>query len=390
MAIYKITNSSLCCGCGACMNICVQSAIVLKENSEGFKYPVINREKCIDCNVCRKICPANKRIENMNKPDVFAARTKDKIKVLSSSSGGIFGEIAEECIKKGGAVYGVIIDTDFNVRHSCATSLEDAELFKGSKYVQSELGSVYKEVKEMLVSNRYVVFSGTPCQVNGLKNYLGTEYDTLITVDFVCHGVPSPLVFKKYIELKQREFRSPLREIKFRDKKTGWSKYCVTFSSSDEETSEIFYENPYMYGFLHNIFLRESCYNCVYKGKFSQADLTLADYWGAEGKLVDTNSDNGLSLVFVNTDKGQKWFDIIRSNIDYEKKYKEDVIKVHNKHYEESSIMSKNRHKFWKVFIDKGMKRALHKYCRDPLYYRIYFRLRKMVKKYFERLQGIN
>lgn len=381
MKLEKITDSSLCCGCGACVKACAKKAIEMQENRYGFKYPKINLDECVDCGACRKVCPVNNKNERKEKIDVYAARGKDLSEVANSASGGIFSLLAKECLNRQGIVFGVVMDSDFVVKHVATSDIEGIQQFKGSKYVQSELGETYQEIRALLNQNKNVLFSGTPCQVNGLKNFLGKEYPTLITVDFICHGVPSPLVFREYIKWKQDEFSEPIKTMKFRDKRQGWSNYCVTISDGKEEKSEIFYKNFYMYGFLHNIYLRESCHNCMYKGSFSKSDITLADYWGAKGKLVDEFFENGLSLVFTNSAKGKEYFEVIKTEIDFEEKTKDEVLKIHNKHYEESSQPSKCRGKFWTMFEEKGIEFAMRRYCQDPYYMRVYYACRRSLKK---------
>ena len=326
-----IRKYSDCCGCTACLSICPQHCITMKEDKEGFLYPVVNQLQCIDCNLCQKVCPIQNQHKERTPLVVYAAKNKNEQIRLKSSSGGIFTLLAENVIEKGGVVFGARFDENWDVIHDCTETKEGLVAFRGSKYVQSRIGDCYLKVKRFLSEGRIVMFTGTPCQVSGLKKFLGKDYDNLLTVDVVCHGVPSPKVWRMYLkEIFAREGKKnsvllhPIHErnahvrgISFRDKSLGWKKYSFALILSkatavgEQNTvllSSIFNENPFMKAFLFNLSLRPSCYACPAKSGKSESDVTIADFWGIEDVLPEFDDDKGVSLVMLMNQKGERWF----------------------------------------------------------------------------------
>lgn len=362
--MIEITNKTKCCGCHACYNVCPKGAIKMQQDEKGFKYPVIDKEKCINCGLCTKVCPMlnNKQIEN--KPVAYACINKDENIRSKSSSGGIFTIIAEEILEKNGVVFGATFDEKYNVVHQYIEKKEDLEKFRGSKYVQSSINDTYKKAKEFLEKDRYVLFTGTPCQIEGLKKYIQKDYEKLYTQDIICHGVPSPKVWKKYLEYRESEDKEKPQNISFRNKDNGWKLFNIKFEYLKSKYKQNQNKDIYMQAFLKNTSLRDSCYNCSFKKKNRISDITLADFWGIENVLPEMDDNKGTSLVIVNSIKGQELFEKIKDNIGFKKVDLEDAIK-YNKSMIESAKKDKNREKFFenldKMKFDKLVKKYTYK-----------------------------
>lgn len=293
--MIKLSDKSQCCGCEACRTICPKRCITMQEDSEGFLYPKVNKDTCIDCGLCEKVCPILNPIKNDAEPEVYAAINNDENIRMQSSSGGIFTLLAERVIKNGGVVFGASFDKDWNVVHDYTETIDGLSCFRGSKYVQSRIGDSFQKTKSFLDEGREVLFSGTPCQIAGLKNFLKKPYDNLLSVEVVCHGAPSPKVWRKYMSAMP-----DIQQMSFRSKVHGWKNYNVSFSFKDgtkEETE--FYKNPYMNVFLSNLSLRPSCYACPAKLRNSQCDIALADFWGVDKISPEIDDDKGCGLVLV-------------------------------------------------------------------------------------------
>ena len=362
--MIEITNKTKCCGCHACYNVCPKGAIKMQQDEKGFKYPVIDKEKCINCGLCTKVCPILNNNQIENKPVAYACINKDENIRSQSSSGGIFTILAEEILEKNGVVFGATFDEKYNVVHEYIEKKEDLEKFRGSKYVQSSINDTYKKAKEFLEKDRYVLFTGTPCQIEGLKKYLRKDYDKLYTQDIICHGVPSPKVWKKYLEYRENEDKEKPQNISFRNKENGWKLYKIKFGYLKSKYEKNQNEDIYMQAFLKNTSLRDSCYNCSFKKKNRISDITLADFWGIENVLPEMDDNKGTSLVIVNSIKGQELFEKIKDNIGFKKVDLEDAIK-YNKSMIESAKKDKNREKFFenldKMKFDKLVKKYTYK-----------------------------
>lgn len=309
-----------CCGCGACANKCPKGAISMKPNKEGFLHPDIDSNLCVECGACEKACPGLAPAKTAgNNPQAFIVRHKSDAIRYQSTSGGAFTAIAEEIINRGGVVFGAAMTDELSVKHVCVNTIEDLARFRNSKYVQSEIGNCYKEAKDRLVSGQWVCFSGTPCQINGLYKYLGKDYDTLIAVDVVCKSVPSPLVFKKYIEYK-KGIEGSITDVVFRDKKRGFL-YCTMAhyaSHEDRQLSKDVYRrgsesDEWLRLFLSGKISRRSCMNCPYQTMDKIGDITLGDIW--ETGDIDFDDNKGTTMLHVWTSKGMSILDGIKSNI---------------------------------------------------------------------------
>ncbi|OPJ61895.1 Coenzyme F420 hydrogenase/dehydrogenase, beta subunit C-terminal domain [Clostridium chromiireducens] len=316
--MIEIVEKQNCCGCHACANVCTKNCISMKSDNEGFLYPITDKNVCINCNLCEKVCP----IINVPKREdevilAYACKNKDKKVREASSSGGLFTLLCEEVISNKGAVFGVAFDMGLSVRHVCAETSEECEQFRGSKYVQSKIGQTYKEAEKFLQDGKMVLFSGTPCQISGLDSFLRKKYDHLILVDIACHGVPSPKVFRKYLNSLRLRRNSAVKKILFRDKSASWSKYNLKVSfENGRELKELACDNIYMKGFLNDIYLRPSCYDCKFKKPLTSADITLADYWGVKDIHPGFDDDKGVSLVLGNTKKGKSMLDKVSKNME--------------------------------------------------------------------------
>lgn len=356
--MIKILDPSKCCGCSSCLQVCPKQCISFKEDAEGFKYPSIDTDLCIDCRLCEKVCPIL-NIESKRVPlQILAARINDEKVLLESSSGGIFFLVAKYVINHGGVVFGAKFNEKWEVVHSYTDSIDEIALFQRSKYVQSIIGNTYLEAKQFLKDGKIVLFTGTPCQIAGLNKYISKKTDNLITMDFVCHGVPSPMVWRDYLKetvhskcnLSNEDWIRQISGISFRDKSFGWRRFCLNISGPQNNhiiTKECLDENPYMRAFLHNIILRPSCYTCPFKNGKSGADITIADYWGCEIFHPSFNDNKGLSLIMLFTKKGK------------------DLIHNLNLNFEISSYRKA-------VFCNSAIVRSHHKHPNRELFFRFY------------------
>ena len=312
--MIKITDKSRCCGCEACRSVCPKNCISMKADKEGFVYPHVDLSQCIDCKLCENVCPILHRVSSITVPSVYAGINNDTNIRLQSSSGGIFTLIAEQVLQKNGVVFGACFDEQWNVVHCYVETREGLSRFRGSKYVQSHIGDSFLQAKRFLDEGREVLFSGTPCQIAGLKNFLRKSYQNLLTVDVVCHGVPSPKVWQKYLHesvCKAYHIRrgssfslaDKIKNISFRSKERGWKTYHVRIEYQNGKNNSIpAAKNTYIQVFLSDLSLRPSCYACSAKLHHVQSDITLADFWGVERLYPEINDDKGCGLILVHND----------------------------------------------------------------------------------------
>lgn len=307
-------NRADCSGCEACANICPKNAITMTRDAEGFAYPKINSELCIKCGKCDATCPAlnyNKKIAT-TLPPVFVAMYPNNKILRHSSSGGLFSALSEIVLNDGGVIFGAGYDKNWHVVHTAAWNLDELENLRGSKYVQSQIGDVYRQVKDALKSTK-VLFSGTPCQCVGLKNFLGKDYDNLLVVEVFCHGVPSPALWESYIE--EAGYSHDITNINFRSKRNGWKGTIYIDINFTDQGRIIEAVSNHLYGrlFLRNLSLRPSCSACKFRFPNGQADLSLGDAWGIKDFAPDMNDSRGVSVVFIHTAKGKDFFE--RANL---------------------------------------------------------------------------
>lgn len=388
--MIKITDKKNCTGCYACLNTCPQSCITMKDDFEGFWYPVVDYNKCINCGLCENVCPVMHKTQENNEPRAYACINKNEIIRMKSSSGGIFTLVAEHVIDNNGVVFGASFDKGFTVVHSYVESKEDLEKFRGSKYVQSKIGDAYKQAELFLREGRQVLFSGTPCQIAGLKSFLQREYDNLLCIDIVCHGVPSPKVWERYISYHENRAGASVKRIAFRRKDNGWKRYSISLSfNNDTEYIETFDGDLYMRAFLKNVCLRPSCYACNFKTLHRQSDITLADFWGIQNLLPKMDDDKGTSLVFINSVRGESVFKKIKDKILCEEV---DINKAVEYNLSAIKSVEKNpkRDKFFKELDQVPFDQLVKKYCSDGILVKVKRNLKAAVRSVLKKLKLLN
>lgn len=411
--MIEIKDKKDCCGCNACVQVCPKQCISMHEDGEGFLYPKVNTDLCINCHLCEKVCPVITQDTPKEPIKVYATKNPDETIRLESSSGGIFTLLAEKVIDNNGIVFGAKFNEHWEVIHDYTITKEGITNFRGSKYVQSRIGNTFKDTENFLKEGRLVLFSGTPCQIAGLKKFLRKEYDNLITVDFICHGVPSPGVFRWYLceELSKiahkgdKKFSFALRPIysipkadaiakecgfeingiRFRNKNKGWKKYSFALDLSEvttegkKNTVSLSYtldKNAYLKGFLSDLYLRPSCHQCPTKQLKSGSDITIGDFWGISNLLPEYDDDRGISAVLVNTNKGNEL--IAKLNIDL-LKFDFETLSELNPALNHSS---KNTEKRFKFFNDNNCSffHLTNRLCKRTLLTRFKSRIKRALK----------
>jgi len=318
--MIDIKEKKNCCGCGGCMNVCPKHCITMKADNEGFLYPEIDKDACVNCGLCEKVCP----VVNC-KPDIpfeqtaYLVQNKDEVVRRESTSGGAFTTISEYVIKQGGVIFGAAYDDKFRVHHMYVEEKTELWRFRNSKYVQSNTEKTFSQAEKFLKEGRMVCYSGTPCQIEGLKRYLRRKYENLITVDIVCHAVPSPLVWNKYVEMQQEQFGTGISNIIFRDKHYGY-KYS-TMTIKDKDGKEVYTygidTDPMLRAFFSNICDRPSCYDCKFKKRYRVSDFTLWDCYEVDKFDKNLDDDKGTTRVLVHSEKGREMLKKIESDITF-------------------------------------------------------------------------
>ncbi len=398
--MITINNPKDCCGCSACVQRCPKHCISLIEDNEGFFYPKVNVNACIDCGLCEKVCPMLNRSNDMRKPiEVYAAKNRDEEIRRTSSSGGVFSALAIQVIKEDGVVFGACFNADWEVIHDYAETEEELVKFRGSKYVQSRIGNAYLLAEKFLKAGRKVLFSGTPCQIAGLKFFLRKEYENLYTADIICHGVPSPGIWREYLKeeialtrnRKNTVLPHPIHEkdtrvegISFRDKEYGWKKFSFALTlSTTNGSGEKFsfcshiplHENLFLKGFLANLYLRPSCYACPVKCGKSGSDLTLGDFWGLSAVFPELDDDKGMTALLANSTKGKRLLE--RTDIKTWVTNYESVLRG-NPALERSVRIPENRAKFYE-YADIPFGKRIRKYTRTDIKSRIKRKIKRIV-----------
>lgn len=317
----NLATKEYCTGCTACASVCPKGCISMAPDENGFLCPVVNTNKCVSCGLCERICPVISPLKkNESEPRAYAAYSRDERMRLESSSGGVFTELAKAILKNGGAVFGATYNERFEVAHICAESEADLAKLRGAKYAQSDLRGIFSEVKARLENEQPILFSGTPCQVGGLKAFLQKDYDNLIAVDFVCHSVPSPMAWQEYVKFRAAHDNSgtlPLA-VNLRSKETGWSHYQYSnlFQYANTHSHAVKSgESLYMKLFVGGYINRESCANCQFKGYSRVSDVTIGDFWGVWDIAPDMDDNKGTSVVLVQSNQGAKLFSQIEDQL---------------------------------------------------------------------------
>lgn len=376
--MIKITNKSDCCGCSACASVCAKDAITMQPDDLGFLYPVVDTEKCNDCGLCEKVCsfhPNYLKDENLETSLVYAVRHKDINEIETSRSGAMFIALSDWVLNNGGVVYGVGYTGHFKVVHKRATTKEERNEFKGSKYVQSNMNDVFRQVKTDLKAGLKVLFSGTPCQTSGLRaSLLKTDTTNLFIVDIVCHGVPSPRFWKDYLAFIEKKQQDKAIKVDFRDKnRFGWKAHKESFTFPD----------AYTYTFYKHIMFRHSCGVCHFTNFKRPSDITIADFWGWEKAIGEEfGADNkGVSLVLVNTEKGKQWFDSVKQDIYFKETTAENCMQPN---LQRPSEIHPQRDMFEQDYRNNGFEYVVEKYCKDPsntIISRVKRKIKRVIKK---------
>lgn len=365
--MIEITDKRNCTGCGACVNACPRHIIKMEEDNEGFTYPKVKVEDCIECHLCEKSCPMLKDKSEISKdfagyPQFYAGQLKSKEDLLEVSSGGAFWAFSQTIIDGGGIVYGAIQEDVDHIYHVRADNLEGIKKIRRSKYFQSDTGLTFQHVKEDLKKGLTVLYSGTGCQIAGLKCYLNKEYENLITCDVVCHGVPSRKVWKAYRKEKEEKEGKRIADLVFRDKSAGWShnQYKITYQDDSIEkeasTKQLFHA-----GYLKGLFYRPSCGICRFASLPRVADVTLADYWQYQGRFRQSGNDLGVSLITVNTNRGQQLLNDSARYLYIELTEQERAL-ASCRHLDEHPSENPDRTYFFKLFNESGYYAAARKY----------------------------
>ena len=318
--MIEIREKKHCCGCGACVQKCPVHCIEMNEDREGFLYPQGNKEKCMNCGCCENVCPViNKSTSAEKLKECYVCYAYDNMVRINSSSGGAFSLLATEILEDGGIVYGAAFDSDYMVHHIRIDHINQLSAVQKSKYLQSRTGDTFIKTKNDLTNGRRVLYSGTTCQIEGLKKYLGQEYNNLITVDLLCHGTPSPMVWKQYLNSLNYKRLRRIIDVDFRNKDLGWKNYSLKISyDSDEYFAVSHNKDTYMNLFLSNVILRPSCYECQFKNINRISDITLGDAWGIKKIAPEMDDNKGTSLLLVHTEKGMEYTDRLRAKMHVE------------------------------------------------------------------------
>lgn len=374
--IVLFEDKKSCCGCGACMNACPKNAISMKPDEYGFLYPTIDDTVCIECGVCMRSC-GYKDNKNLQQPRIaYAASASDATLLKRSASGGVFAVIAHNFIKCNGVVYGAVMNYDDKkmvTRHQRAVTQVQVNHILGSKYVQSDLGFEYRNAKKDLTEGKKLLFSGTPCQIAGLKKYLGKDYDNLFTIEIICHGVPNAVFFQEFIACLGRKYHSTIDSFLFRDKSKGQGMMSrVHMTMPNGKTKKIVKSGrflSYFSLFLHSLIYRDSCYSCPFACGKRGADLTLGDFWGFHEEYPTINkkqgfsNDSGISCILVNTDKGEKLLN--KYGVGMQKMLADfDKIAKHNDQLIHPSKYSAEREKILNIYVKHGYD-GVEKYFKD-------------------------
>lgn len=355
-----------CCGCAACLNICPQKAIKMTANSDGYVMPEIDQNLCVECGACKRVCDfQNNTVEQQMPKAAYVAINKNKQVLKNSASGGVFGAVAEVVLDKGGKVFGCA-NINMDIQHISISDKSSIGKLQGSKYVQSDINLCYREVKKELINDNWVLFTGTPCQVAGLKSYLGKEFDKLITIDLICHGTPSRVFFDDYINYLESKVKGKIQDFKFRDKSEGWRLLgkIVYLKKGKAIEKTIYPSTSYYYDyFLKGDIYRESCYKCKYACNERVGDFTIGDYWGIKKVHPDIKSKEGVSLFLVNNKKGekiveqiQKYLDLTTSDFNFAKQYNTQLRKPTQKSQTREQILN-----IWRNDGSEGVARYYSK-----------------------------
>lgn len=371
---FKTFDKKECSGCTACVSACPKQCITMRADEEGFFYPVINRTVCINCGLCEKVCPVEHPQYGNTHHEVYVAYLKDEGQRMQSTSGGGFYAIAKWILEQGGVVYGAAFDAHFKLRHIGVDTIEELQQLRGSKYLQSDLQHSFNEIREHLQQGRWVYFTGVGCQVAGLKSFLRKEYDTLLTSDLVCHGIPSQQMFDWHLDYLRRKEKGEITSYSFRDNKE-W-RVCETYEyvsqTRGKGTRRLYsYDlSPYLYAFMWAFNYRYSCYNCKFAKVPRQGDITLADYWGVKNYFPDLDLSKGVSLLLVNSPKGHEVWQEVKDTFIYRLSCVNDAA-AENANLVHTTVMPEIRKHCYTLIRERGYKSVAEKEFKVPHYYKL-------------------
>lgn len=382
--INLVEKKENCCGCALCYNVCPKHAISMVEDEFGYVYPNIDEEKCINCGLCKMRCTYQNKDKKLNMPiQVFAACAKDKEILKNSASGGVFSSIAKEFLKQGGVVYGssmIIKKGESIVKHTRVDNVDELYMLQGSKYVQSNIKETYFQIKNDLYNGKKVLFSGTPCQVASVKEFMNDK--NLLTIDIICHGVPNNKMFNDYLQVIEKKERDNIKEFKFRDKTKGWGLFAsYTFNNSNKKIIKPAYELSYYQLFLDSKIYRKNCYNCPYAKESRCSDITIGDYWGFKQEYPNIadkfNDKDGISCILINTEIGKKYIEEYKDELDL---IDSDIQKVsrHNKQLKKPSEYPYDREKILLLYNRYGFERLEKNY-----------KIRNFIKNFIKKIRDI-
>lgn len=377
MGVYFLTlDKNDCCGCGGCVNICPKDAIGMEADEYGFVYPRIDGQKCVDCRLCHKICAQVGENNSAMPLKALAGSHKNKDALLKSSSGGVFYALAEHIIEIGGVVCGCIMDENLKVMHICADNAEDCLKIRKSKYVQSDMGLVYRQVKKLLSQGKQVLFTGTPCQIAALYAVVGRKYENLTTMDLICHGVPSQLLFDKFIQYLEGRYKTRILAFDFRSKKFGWKRFSMEFTDENRRTVNIGKAREFFIpAFTGGNIIRPNCLSCKYASPNRIGDITIGDFWGYEKVKLQCDTAYGTSVFTINTENGEKWLTVLQEKlvcqeIDY------DIAVSRNTCLHKPTPKGKKREQYLRAIRDDKIPEIAQQYRQRNLKKRIGERVR--------------
>ena len=372
----NLSNEALCCGCMACAAACPQGAISKSENERGFIVPFIDDSKCINCGLCLKVCDFKKEHDEQSNIDkAFSLVINDKIVLKNSTSGGAFTALSDIVLDERGSIVGSVMESDFTVHHVITSDQALRDAMRGSKYVQSSTQGIWKQVKELLSKGDKVLFTGTPCQCAALTSFLGKDYDNLIIMDFLCHGVPNNKMFKEHMQYLNEYYKTPSVGFSFRNKTYGWDSYNNNNNTLSNGKTKIKWINQIYYNFfVSNLSLRSSCHQCPYRSLHRPSDITVADFWGIE-KFTGHKDREGVSLVLAHSEKGLALVEKVKLSCHLEEYPIEAVT------FRVSIAQSKPNAQcdvFWKTYLEQGYQGVAKRFFSNSLKNRIRFELRKI------------
>lgn len=347
--IDALNNKYSCSGCTACAQSCPKQCITMSSDYEGFKYPIVDETRCIQCGICIKVCPWRKEkyqrpINCFTEPIVYAAKCKDKNIRLNSTSGGIFTVLSDYILQLQGGICGAVYNTSTQkVEHTITFTTEGRNKMRGSKYVQSELSNTFQDIKTLLEQDKWLLFTGTPCQTAGLLSFLKKDYPKLVIVDILCHSVPSPLILHEILK------KYAPTNISFRDKSLGWRK---SYSFQIKENNKIIHNNTFLNLFFKGLINRPSCYNCIFTNTYRASDLTIGDYWNI--KAIDSKFEDplGVSCILINSPKGKYIFEQTQNKIENIRTDLKPALQACLQQHTTEPVQK--RRKFWTDYQEKG------------------------------------